>query len=81
MMRPGLRVVPMGWTSAVTLIQAAVRQISYGDVRKDRALPEADDRTILYLDNFDPLTQPFPAFGGMCCPTNGRSRSASTSSS
>ena len=28
MLRPALRVVPMGWTSAVTLIQAAIRRIA-----------------------------------------------------
>ncbi|CAE6967009.1 unnamed protein product [Symbiodinium sp. CCMP2592] len=59
--RPPLRVVPMGWTSAVTLIQAAIRHISYeiarippyGDVRKDQPLPAGDTHTVLYLDNFD----------------------------
>ena len=28
---------------------------SYGDVRKNRVLPEADDHTILYLDNLDEI--------------------------
>ncbi|CAE7227472.1 unnamed protein product [Symbiodinium sp. CCMP2592] len=63
--RPGLTVVPMGWTSAVTLIQAAaaIRHISYeiarvpsfGDVSKDRPLPSEGPLTVLYLDNFDEL--------------------------
>ncbi|CAE7375548.1 unnamed protein product [Symbiodinium sp. CCMP2592] len=52
--RPGLTVVPMGWTSAVTLIQAAIRFIAY-DIGKDRPIPESDARTVLYLDNFDEL--------------------------
>ena len=50
---PGLTVVP-----ALTLIQAAIRHISYeiakvpslGDVRKDRPLPSTDSHTVLYLD-------------------------------
>ena len=46
---------PMGWTSAVTLTQAAVRHIAYsvanvpsrGDVRKDAPLPDEGSHTIL----------------------------------
>ena len=63
MVRPALRVVPMGWTSAVFLIQATIRPISYeitriplhGDVSKDTPIPEGVDHTVLYLDNFDEI--------------------------
>ena len=62
-LRLALAVVPMGWTSAVTLIQAAIRHIAYsiakiprqGDINKDDPLPDVDDLTVLYLDNFDEL--------------------------
>ncbi|CAE7300353.1 unnamed protein product [Symbiodinium sp. CCMP2592] len=62
-LRPGLRVVPMGWTSAVTLIQAAIRHIAYsiakipphGDVTMDDELPSSGAYTILYLDNYDEI--------------------------
>lgn len=55
--------VPMGWISAVALIQAGVRHIVFEksgvdlttEVRKDKSLPAGDDKTILYLDNFDQL--------------------------
>ncbi|CAE7232215.1 unnamed protein product [Symbiodinium sp. CCMP2592] len=63
MLRPGLRVVPMGWTSAVTLVQAAIRHIAYtiakipphGNVTMNAALPESETKTVLYLDNFDEI--------------------------
>ncbi|CAE7177202.1 unnamed protein product [Symbiodinium necroappetens] len=63
-LRPALRVVPMGWTSAVTLIQAAIRHIAYtiakipphGDVTMDQELPSGGAMTILYLvDNNDEI--------------------------
>ena len=62
-LRPALRVVPMGWTSAVTLIQAAIRHIAYtiakipphGDVTMDQELPSGGAMTILYLDNYDEI--------------------------
>lgn len=61
--RPGLCVLPMGWSSAVTLAQAAIRHLTYtiagisssGDVAKDRPLPAENDLTVLYLDNFDEI--------------------------
>ena len=58
--RPGLTVVPMGWTSAVTLIQAAIRHISYEIARVPWLgdLPSTDTHTVLYLDNFDELRYP-----------------------
>ena len=63
MVRPALAVIPMGWKSAVTLIQAAVRQIVFKragipimtSVEKGKALPEGDTMTVVYLDNFDEL--------------------------
>ena len=62
-MRPALSVVPMGWKSAVTLIQAAVRQIVFQrakipmitSVEKCRPLPDTDTMTVVYLDNYDEL--------------------------
>ena len=52
----------MGWTSAVTLIQAVSVHIAYSvakvpscgdcDTRKDSLVPAEDRRAILYLDNF-----------------------------
>ena len=62
-LRPALRVVPMGWTSAVTLIQAAIRHIAYsiakipphGDVTMDQELPSGGAMTVLYLDNYDEI--------------------------
>ena len=63
MVRPGLRVVPMGWSSAVTLIQAAIRRITYeiakvprsGDVGKHAPMPDHAELTVLYLENFDEI--------------------------
>eukprot|EP00438_Fugacium_kawagutii_P024835 Skav205737 [mRNA] locus=scaffold1496:189452:197472:+ [translate_table: standard] len=60
---PALCVIPMGWKSAVTLVQAAVRKIVYGlcrvpretEVRKDMPLPGTRDLSVVYLDNFDEL--------------------------
>eukprot|EP00435_Cladocopium_sp_Y103_P024511 s1749_g6.t1 len=74
---PALSVVPMGWKSAVTLVQAAVRKIVFGmckvpqatSVQKDRPLPGSRDLTVVYLDNFDELRR-LRAFGeGLDQPT------------
>eukprot|EP00435_Cladocopium_sp_Y103_P044150 s460_g12.t1 len=59
--RPALRVVPMGWRSSVTLIQAAVRRIVFDlagvpratSVEKGAPLPAGKHFTVVYLDNFD----------------------------
>ena len=59
--RPALQVVPMGWHSAVTLIQQAVRHIVYDRVgvprstlvQKNRELPAGKFFTVVYLDNYD----------------------------
>ena len=64
--RPAMAVVPMGWHSAVTLVQAAVRHIVFNlarvprmtSVEKGKPLPEAgdgDSLTVVYLDNYDEL--------------------------
>ena len=66
MVRPAMAVVPMGWHSAVTLVQAAVRHLVFNlagvprmtSVEKGRTLPEAeagDSLTVVYLDNYDEL--------------------------
>ena len=61
--RPALAVVPMGWHSAVALIQAAVRNIVFTrcgvpratSVEKGLPLPGTNEMTVVYLDNFDEL--------------------------
>ena len=61
--RPALAVVPMGWHSAVALIQAAVRNIVFTrcgvprttSVEKGLPLPDTNEMTVVYLDNFDEL--------------------------
>ena len=63
MVRPALSVIPMGWSSAVALVQAAVRQIVFErcgvprttSVEKNKELPEGDHLSIVYLDNFGEL--------------------------
>ena len=63
MVRPALSVIPMGWKSAVSLVQAAVRYIVFTkcrvprntSVEKNRPLPDTDTLTIVYMDNFDEL--------------------------
>ena len=63
MVRPALQVVPMGWKSAVTLVQAAVRNIVYErvgvpretSVRKDQEIPQGDFLSVVYLDNYDEI--------------------------
>eukprot|EP00438_Fugacium_kawagutii_P025124 Skav230797 [mRNA] locus=scaffold312:158893:163833:+ [translate_table: standard] len=57
-----LRTVPMGWLSAVGVVQAAVRHLAFDiaklpgstEVRKWQEMPEGD-RTLLYLDSVDQL--------------------------
>ncbi len=61
--RPALRVIPMGWHSAVTLVQMAVRTIVFGkvgvkletSVEKEKPLPSSSVMTVVYLDNFDEI--------------------------
>ena len=67
MVRPAMAVIPMGWHSAVTLVQAAVRHLVFNlagvprlfsSVEKGKALPESDagdSLTVVYLDNYDEL--------------------------
>ncbi|CAK0876721.1 unnamed protein product [Prorocentrum cordatum] len=61
--RPALCVVPMGWNSAVAIMQSVVRRLVFGlarvspatEVPKGRDLPPQDDLSILYLDSHDRL--------------------------
>ena len=61
--RPALRVIPMGWKSAVTLVQAAVRHIVFDltgvpratSIEKGHPIPEGKHYTVVYLDNFDEI--------------------------
>lgn len=62
--RPALSVVPMGWHSAVGLVQEAVRFLVFEksrvprerSVEKGLALPEGKKLAVVYLDNFDEIT-------------------------
>ena len=61
--RPALQVIPMGWKSAVTLVQAAVRNIVYDRVgvsrstavQKNLPIPEGNFLSVVYLDNYDEI--------------------------
>ena len=62
-MRPALSVVPMGWHSAVAVVQEAVRDIVFRragvprslSAEKNRPLPEGKSIAVVYLDNFDEI--------------------------
>jgi hypothetical protein len=55
--------VPMGWNSAVSLTQHAVRTLVFGwagvdiatEVSKAKTLPVGPDRSVVYLDSYDRL--------------------------
>lgn len=61
--RPALCVVPMGWHSAVALVQEAVRDLVFNrsgvprsiSAEKGKALPEGKSFAVVYLDNFDEI--------------------------
>ena len=61
MVRPALAVIPMGWHSAVGLVQEAVRTLVFErskvprslPVEKGKPLPASDSKVIVYLDSFD----------------------------
>lgn len=63
MVRPALSVVPMGWHSAVALVQEAVRNLVFEkaqiprqfSIEKHKPLPEEKKFTIVYLDNYDEI--------------------------
>ena len=63
MLRPALSVVPMGWHSAVALVQEAVRFIVFTkagvprsiSAEKGRPLPAGKHMAVIYLDNFDEI--------------------------
>ena len=60
-MRPALATIPMGWHSAVGLVQEAVRFLVFErcgvprevSVEKGKPLPASGSKAIVYLDNFD----------------------------
>ena len=64
MVRPALSVAPMGWHSAVGLVQEAVRCLVFEkskvpktrSIEKGLALPEGKNLAVVYLDNFDEST-------------------------
>ena len=57
-----LRTVPMGWISAVGVVQAAIRHLAFkiaklpaeAEIQKWKEIPEAD-KLLLYLDSVDQL--------------------------
>ena len=66
MVRPALSVIPMGWKSAVTLVQAAVRHIVFDrcqiprstSLEKNLPIPQLDAEgtmMVVYLDNYDEI--------------------------
>eukprot|EP00435_Cladocopium_sp_Y103_P054971 s63_g18.t1 len=61
--RPALSVVPMGWHSAVGLVQQAVRDLIFNksqipralSAEKGRPLPPGKNFVVVYLDNYDEI--------------------------
>ena len=61
--RPALSVIPMGWHSAVGLVQEAVRDLVFNragvprtlSAEKNRPLPPGKSYAVVYLDNFDEI--------------------------
>ena len=63
MVYPAMNVLPMGWLSSVSVIQAIVRTLVFSEagvpvsseIAKTKPIPEDDDLTVIYLDSFDQL--------------------------
>eukprot|EP00438_Fugacium_kawagutii_P015911 Skav211119 [mRNA] locus=scaffold2659:123518:130322:- [translate_table: standard] len=63
MVRPCLSVIPMGWHSAVALVQEAVRDLVFNragvprhlSAEKGKPLPQTKTLAVVYLDNFDEI--------------------------
>lgn len=63
MVRPALSVVPMGWHSAVGLVQEAVRDLVFRragipralSAEKNKPLPPGRSYAVVYLDNYDEI--------------------------
>ena len=58
LVRPALSLIPMGWHSAVGLVQEAVRDLVFRRAReisaeKGKPLPAGKSLAIVYIDNFD----------------------------
>eukprot|EP00435_Cladocopium_sp_Y103_P054322 s280_g17.t1 len=61
--RPALSVIPMGWHSAVGLVQEAIRDIVFNragipkhiSAEKGKALPAGKSFAVVYLDNYDEI--------------------------
>lgn len=64
LVRPALSVIPMGWHSAVGVVQEAVRHLVFDrakvnretSVEKGSPLPDTKTMSVVYLDNFDEIT-------------------------
>ena len=60
---PAMNVLPMGWLSSVSVIQAIVRSLVFteagvpvsSEIAKTKPIPDDDDLTVIYLDSFDQL--------------------------
>eukprot|EP00438_Fugacium_kawagutii_P013458 Skav231262 [mRNA] locus=scaffold2436:51122:57163:+ [translate_table: standard] len=68
-----LRTIPMGWISAVGVVQAAIRHLAFSiaklpleqELQKGVPIPEGD-RFLLYLDSVDQLRQVDKAMKSIC---------------
>ena len=64
MVHPALAVVPMGWHSAVGIVQETVRNLAFErakvdvntSVEKGKPIPDEKSLSVVYLDNFDEIT-------------------------
>ena len=64
LVRPALAVVPMGWHSAVGIVQETVRSLAFErakvevatSVEKGHPIPDTKSLAVVYLDNFDEIT-------------------------
>ena len=60
MVYPAMNVLPMGWLSSVSVIQAVVRTLvfseagvpEHSEIAKTNPIPDDDDLTVIYLDSF-----------------------------
>ena len=68
---PSMGVIPMGWTSAVSVTQMIVRTLVFeesqipkeSEVQKRATIPDTDDLTVIYLDSYDELRRVSSTYG------------------
>ena len=69
----GMRVVPMGWINAVSLMQTVVRQLVFGlskvpetsEVSKLKWFPTDDSISVVYLDSYDEVRRVKAEYKGL----------------